>query len=273
MPENPIITLMTDFGLSDPYVGIMKGIIADIAPNAKVIDLTHLIPPQNIRAGALSLDRAYQYFPAGTIHLAVIDPGMGTNRQAIAIRAGHYLFVGPDNGLFTFVIKRAKTNQKPIKIFKLENPHYRLEPVSPVFHGRDLFAPAAAYLAAGAALEDFGEEIDNPVVLSVPFPEQTRRGWSGEVWAVDHFGSLETNLDGSLLDGCDPKNVRIKVAGKMIERWVNTCADGNPGELIALLDSAGRLSICIVNGSAAHVLSAGIGTPVELIFSSSTGNR
>jgi len=265
-PEHPIITLLTDFGISDPYVGIMKGIIADIAPNAKTIDLTHLIPPQNIRAGALALDRAYQYFPAGTIHLAVIDPGVGSTRQAIAIRAGHYLFVGPDNGLFTFVIKRAKENHKQLRTFKLENPHFRLEPVSPVFHGRDLFAPAAAYLAAGAALEDFGVEIDNPVVLNVPFPEQTRRGWSGEVWAVDHFGSLETNLDKSHLEGHDPKNIKVRVAGKTIVHCVSTFAEEKPGQLAAMLDSAGRLSISIVNGNAANVLSAGLGTPVEVIL-------
>jgi S-adenosyl-L-methionine hydrolase (adenosine-forming) len=266
MPEYPIITLLTDFGLSDPYVGIMKGIIADIAPNAKVIDLTHLIPPQNVGAGALALDRAYQYFPAGTIHLAVINPGAGSNRQAIVMRAGHYLFVGPDNGLFTFIIKRAKTNQKQVKAFQLENPRYRLEPASPVFHGCDLFAPAAAYLAAGAAVEDFGREITNPIVLTMPFPEPSRRGWTGEVWAEDYFGSLETNMDSSLLVGCDPQKIKIKIAGKIIDRWVSTFSEGKPGELVVLVDSAGRLSICLVNGSAALELSAGVGTPVELIL-------
>jgi S-adenosyl-L-methionine hydrolase (adenosine-forming) len=266
MPDYPLITLLTDFGISDPYVGIMKGIIADIAPDARVIDLTHLITPQNIREGALALDRAYQYFPAGTIHLAVIDPGVGSDRHAIAMRAGHYLFVGPDNGLFTFVIKRAKASQKPVKTVRLDNPRYRLEPVSPVFHGRDLFAPAAAYLAAGAALENFGNEIENPVILTMSFPESTNRGWKGEIWSVDHFGSLETNMESTLLTGVETKKIKIKISGKWVERWVTTFADGTPGELVAMVNSTGRLCICVVNGSATNELNAGVGTPVELIL-------
>lgn len=266
MPDYPLITLLTDFGISDPYVGIMKGIIADIAPKARVIDLTHMITPQNIREGALALDRAYSYFPAGTIHLAVIDPGVGTERHALAIRTDHYLFVGPDNGLFTFVIKRAKSSQKPIKAVRLENPRYRLEPVSPVFHGRDLFAPAAAYLAAGAALENFGDVIESPVVIPMPFPEAISNGYHGEIWAVDHFGSLETNMESNLLSGIDPKQIRIKVAGKVVDHWVRTFADGEPGELVALVNSSGRLCISLVNGSAANELNAGVGTPVDLIF-------
>ncbi|NLF52521.1 MAG: SAM-dependent chlorinase/fluorinase [Leptolinea sp.] len=266
MPDYPLITLLTDFGISDPYVGIMKGIIADIAPKARVIDLTHMITPQNIREGALALDRAYPYFPAGTIHLAVIDPGVGTERHALAMRTDHYLFVGPDNGLFTFVIKRAKSSQKPIKVVRLENPRYRLEPVSPVFHGRDLFAPAAAYLAAGAALENFGDVIENPVVLTMPFPEAISNGYHGEIWAVDHFGSLETNMESGLLSGIDPKQIRIQVAGKVVDHWVRTFADGEPGELVALVNSSGRLCISIVNGSAANELNVGVGTPVDLII-------
>jgi S-adenosylmethionine hydrolase len=266
MPQFPIISLLTDFGTSDPYVGIMKGIIADIAPNARVIDLTHLIPPQNVRAGALALERSYQYFPAGTIHLAVIDPGVAANRHALVIRAGHYLFVGPDNGLFTFILKRTKDRQKPVKVIKIENPRYRLEPVSPVFHGRDLLAPAAAYLAAGAAVEDFGEELSNPVELTMPSPETNRGGWLGEIWAIDHFGSIETNLDSNLLVGCNPKSLKIKILGKIIDHWVSTYSEGKPGELVALVDSAGRLCICMVNGNAAHNLGANLGTPVELIL-------
>jgi len=265
MDEHPIITLLTDFGLRDPYVGIMKGIISGIAPNAKIIDLTHLIPPQDIRAGALALDRSCKYFPPGTIHLAVVDPGVGTERHALAMRIDRQLFIGPDNGLFTFIIQWGKENRKQVKAFKIENPRFRLEPVSPVFHGRDLFAPAAAYLAAGAALEDFGPEITNPFVLSMAVPERTSSGWVGEIWAVDHFGSLETNFDNTLLSGCDPKRARIHIAEKIIDRWVTTFAEGKPGELVLLIDSADRLCISVVNGSAAKELGVGVGTPVELL--------
>lgn len=268
MPQYPIISLLTDFGLTDPYVGIMKGIIADIAPNARIIDLTHLIPPQNVRAGALALERSYQYFPAGTIHLAVVDPGVAVERHALVIRAGHYLFVGPDNGLFTFILKRTKDKQKPVKVIQIENPRYGLEPASPVFHGRDLLAPAAAYLAAGAAVEDFGKELSNPVVLTMPYPEPTRGGWQGEVWAIDHFGSLETNLEKNLLAGCNPKSLKLKIFGKTIDRWVSSYAEGKPGELVVLMDSAGRLCVCMVNGNAAHNLGADLGTPVELLLNS-----
>ena len=264
--ENPTITLLTDFGLSDPYVGILKGIIADIAPNAKVIDLTHLIPPQNIRAAALALDRSYQYFPADTIHLAVVDPGVGSKRRAIAMRADQFLFVGPDNGIFTFVIKRALDSEKQVRAFLLDNPRYRLEPVSPVFHGRDLFAPAAAFLATGAALEDFGPEIDKPVILDFPLPKPTESGWKGEVWVVDHFGSLETNINAGLLLGNDLSQIKILVAGREIVGIVNTYSDGKPGDLIAIIDSAGRLSISVVNGSAAQLLKVGISSSVEVII-------
>jgi S-adenosylmethionine hydrolase len=266
MTQYPIITLLTDFGLSDPYVGIMKGIIEDISPNSRIIDLTHLIPPQNVRAGSLALERSYKYFPAGTIHLAVINSGVGSNRHALVMRAEHYLFVGPDNGLFSFVIQRAREKDKKFKVYRLENPRYRLEPVSPIFHGREMFAPAAAYLAAGAAVEEFGEVIPNPVILGMPAPEPSSGGWMGEVWAIDHFGSLETNLDSKLLFGCNPKMIKIRIKGKIIDHWVSTFSEGNPGELVALVDSADRLTICMVNGNAASVLGAGMGTPVELIL-------
>ena len=264
--ENPTITLLTDFGLLDPYVGILKGIIADIAPKAKVIDLTHLIPPQNIRAAALALDRSFQYFPPDTIHLAMVDPGVGSKRHAIAMRAGQFLFVGPDNGIFTFVIKRALDSQKQVQTFLLDNPRYRLEPVSPVFHGRDLFAPAAAYLATGAALEDFGPEIQKPIILNFPNPEPTESGWKGEVWLVDHFGSLETNISAGMLLGNDLSRVKILVAGREIVGIVNSYSDGKSGDLIAIVDSAGRLSVSVVNGSAAQILKIGISSPVEAII-------
>jgi S-adenosylmethionine hydrolase len=264
--ENSTITLLTDFGLADPYVGIMKGIIADIAPHANVIDLTHLVPPQNIRFAALALDRAYQYFPAGTIHLAVVDPGVGSNRRAIAIRADQFLFVGPDNGLFTLVIKRALDSQKQVKACLLENPRFRLEPVSPVFQGRDLFAPAAAFLATGATLEDFGVEIENPVMLNLPRPEPTGRGWIGEIWTIDHFGSLESNISAGLLLGNDLSQIKIRVSEKEINGIVSTYSEGKANDLVAIINSAGRLSISVVNGNAAQYLKAGMSTPVEVII-------
>jgi S-adenosylmethionine hydrolase len=142
----PPITLLTDFGLQDPYVGIMKGVIAGIAPGSPVADLTHLVPPGDIRAGALALLSSARFFPPGTVHLAVVDPGVGSRRRPIAIRAGAFSFVGPDNGLFTYV---ARFDEADTRVVEIANPAYRLPAVSNTFHGRDIFAPAAAHLAVG----------------------------------------------------------------------------------------------------------------------------
>jgi S-adenosylmethionine hydrolase len=257
------ISLLTDFGLKDSYVGVMKGVIWNIAPQAQIADITHLIRPQNVLEGALALGGAAPFFPAGTIHLAVVDPGVGTRRRPVAARLGKQYFVGPDNGLCTVVVEQARRAGTPMQFVELDQPGYWLPEVSHVFHGRDLFAPVAAHLCNGVPLEALGTAIDDAVLLELPQPVRTAQGWRGQVLLVDAFGSLSTNLGAGHL--ADMKRCVVQIAGHEIRGLVKTFGEGRPGELVAMLDSSGRLSICIVNGSAEDQLDAKPGDPVELI--------
>jgi S-adenosylmethionine hydrolase len=190
----PILTLLTDFGLQDGYVGIMKGVIWGIAPEVQIADISHAITAQDVLQGALTLRRAAPYFPAGTVHVAVVDPGVGTSRRALAGRLGDQYFVGPDNGLFSLVLEQAEAQGRAVEWVHLTRPEYWLTQVSAIFHGRDVFAPAAAYLANGVPLIKLGEPIHDPLRLALPQPQRTAGGWSAEVIHIDHFGNLATNL-------------------------------------------------------------------------------
>src|SRR5215469_4080210 len=199
----PLIALLTDFGLEDGYPGIMKGVIAGIAPQARLIDITHLIPAQDIATGAWVLYTAWQYFPPRTIFLCVVDPGVGTNRRPVSLFAGDRFFVGPDNGLFSYVLSSALESGGPIQAVELNRARFYLAPVSATFAGRDLFAPCAAHLAAGMALEDLGTPID-PEELSqrVAPPPPTQEGGRlfGTVAHCDHFGNVITNIRSELAE-------------------------------------------------------------------------
>ncbi len=256
------ITLLSDFGTSDEYVGVMKGVISGIAPDALLIDLTHGIPPQDISAGALALGRAFPYFPPGTIHLAVVDPGVGTSRRPMAARLGEQFFVGPDNGLFTLVYRRALAGGQAVSLVHLDRPQYHLEKISASFHGRDIFAPAAAHLAAGVPLSELGSFFADPVLLDLPEPVRLPGGWHGAVVHVDAFGNLATNISREHLSGFTVTLVSIR--GQQIPGLSTAYARRKPGQLAALIDSAGCLSIVEVNGSAARRLSAGVGERVEV---------
>lgn len=259
-----IITLTTDFGERDGYVGIMKGVILGLAPAVHFVDLSHLITPQNITEGALVLERGWLYFPAGTIHLAIVDPGVGTSRRALAARIGDYFFVGPDNGLCTPLVIHAQSLGWPVKIYHLNQPKFWLPNPSSVFHGRDIFSPVAAHLATGTPIEEMGAPIDNPVLFNLAQPRQLANGWQAEVTQVDHFGDLSTNLTPQHLAGAEVAH--IEIGGELVRRLVSTFAEAHPGELVALYDSNNRLSICEANGSAAVRLGASVGTPVKVIL-------
>jgi S-adenosylmethionine hydrolase len=261
-----LITLLTDFGLQDGYPGIMKGVIWGIAPDAQIADLSHSIPPQDILAGALALGRAAPYFPPGTIHVAVVDPGVGTQRRAMAARIGESYFVGPDNGLCTVLLDQAAG---AVQAVQLDRPRFWLPVVSHSFHGRDIFAPAAAHLANGVALDELGSPLAQGVVrLIIPQPTPLaapgRRGWRGQVIHVDAFGNLATNFTRQHV----PEAVvpRVRIAGQEISGLVHTFGEGQPGDLLAMLDSAGQVSVCEVNGSAARRLKAAAGEPVEIFW-------
>jgi S-adenosylmethionine hydrolase len=257
------ITLLTDFGLHDGYNGVLKGVIWNILPEAQIADISHTIAPQNIAEGALILARTAFFFPAGTVHVAVVDPGVGTARRPIAMQLGEHFFVGPDNGLFTLVRQRAERQGLPVEMVALDQPKYWRPQVSNVFHGRDIFSPVAAHLASGVPLSEVGSPISDPVQLEMPLPVRTAQGWTGQVLAADMYGNLATNIYQSDLAGMDVR--RIRIAGEEIHGMVRTFGDRPAGELIALIDSDDELAICVVNGSAAARLQVGPGAEVEVM--------
>ena len=257
-----VITLTTDFGSGDHGISQMKGVIWTIAPEAQLVDLTHEIPRHDILAAQFELESAAPYFPEGSIHLVVIDPGVGTQRRAIATRLGLQFFVGPDNGLVTPLLQRAEAHHWPVEMVHANRSQYWRETVSPIFHGRDIFAPLAAYLARGVLLAELGERINNPIRLSIPAPEMLKNGWRGQIIQVDHFGNLAANIRGFHLEGMGP--VQIIIGGVTLRGLSRTFGDGQPGDLLAMIDSSNHLSICRVNGSAAQHLKAGPGEPVEV---------
>jgi S-adenosyl-L-methionine hydrolase (adenosine-forming) len=258
-----IITLMTDFGLKDGNVGVMKGVIWGIAPNAQIADISHLISPQNVPEAALILARSAPYFPPGTVHLAVVDPGVGTSRRPIAARVGRQSLVLPDNGLLTLLLEKAEQDGQPVEIVHLDRPKYRLPDVSHVFHGRDIFAPAAAHLAAGVPLSALGSRISDPVRLDLPRPQRTPAGLRGQIVHIDHFGNLSTNIRQEDLEEVGELVVRLGEAEA--PGLVRTFGESRAGELVALYGSTGSLIVSVVNGSAAERLGARVGDEVEVI--------
>ena len=257
-----IITLTTDFGIKDGNVGVMKGVIWGIAPDAQIADISHTISPQNIREGALILARSVPYYPSGSIHIAVVDPGVGTQRRPIAARLGAQRFVGPDNGLITLLLERAERELWPVEIVHLDKPQYWLPEVSHVFHGRDIFAPAAGYLAAGVSLEMLGSPIDDPVRLQLPEPERTESGLRGEVIHIDHFGNISTNIRYEHLGV--GLNAIVRLGGIEVHGLVKTFGERPSGEWVALYGSTGNLLVAVVNGSASQRLNTKIGDEVEV---------
>lgn len=257
------ISLLTDFGLQDGFVGVMHAVILDIAPSVQVIDLTHQIEPQNIMQAALILADSYRYFPSGSVHVAVVDPGVGTGRAAMAAKVGDHYFVSPDNGILTRVFLQAEREGETIQAVRLENRKYWLAEISQTFHGRDIFAPTAAHLANEVALTELGSRLDSPVRLDIPSPVRSRNGWQAEVLYCDHFGNLVTNLDREQIKGGRIKEVWI--GGAVIQRILSTYGEADSGTLIALFDSGGHLSISRVNGNAAASLRLHAGAQVEII--------
>lgn len=258
------VTLLTDFGLRDGYVGVMKGVIYGIAPHVQIADISHFISPQNIMEGALALGRVSAYFPPGTVHIAVVDPGVGTARRPIAARIGAHYFVGPDNGLFTVVLERAERSGDHVTLVHLDRPRFWLPMISNVFHGRDIFSPVGAHLANEIPLDDVGTRIGNIVRLDIPRVEQSQNGFRGQVTSIDHFGNLATNILREHLTGMNLRSIKVCLGGVEINGLVNTFGDRSPGELIALFGTTNDLIVSVVNGSAADRLHVQVGEPVEV---------
>ena len=266
----PII-LLTDFGLEDGYVGIMKGVIEGIAPGATVIDLSHDLPAQSILAGTLTLQRAVEYFPPESVFVCVIDPGVGTERRSIAAKLGNRFYVGPDNGLITLWLEDCERKDETVEIVHLDQPQYWLPELSSSFHGRDVYAPTGAHLAMGTALQDLGTPIVDPICIEIPVPQPTNRGWLGHILHIDHFGNLATNIERKHLIAFDEnieqgiEKVRVRYGEYTIHGIQVTFGKAPAGSLTAIIDSAGRLSLTVVNGNAQEYLNAEIGDAVRVI--------
>ena len=265
-----VITLMTDFGIKDGNVGVMKGVIWGICPNAQISDLSHMIAAQNIREAAVIFARSVPYLPTGSIHVVVVDPGVGTQRRPMAAQIGDWFYVGPDNGTITGLLERAEQEGWQTKFVELTNREFWLPVISHVFHGRDIFSPVAAHLANGVPPTDLGTPFDNPVRLELPKPQRTQGGWRGEVTHIDHFGNISTNIRVEHLGEAMKQKEKITVSlnGRMIQGMVDTFGERHPGELIALLGSTGNLAIAVVNGSALNLLGMKVGDGVEVAIKS-----
>jgi S-adenosylmethionine hydrolase len=260
-----ILSLTTDFGTKDGNTGVMKGVIWGINPEIQIADLSHYITPQNVREASLVLDRQVWYFPPGTVHVVVVDPGVGTKRRPIASQIGQHFFVGPDNGVFSLLYERAEKNGWPVKIVHTNNSKYWLSDISNVFHGRDIFSPVGAYLASGVNLEDLGEVIDDPIRFDLPQPTLRDKAVVGQVMRIDHFGNIITNIRAEHISSMEDVNVTL--CGYTIEGMVKTFGERRPGEIIALFGSTGYLIISEVNGSASNRLSPKIDDFVEVLAS------
>jgi len=255
-----IITLTTDFGTRDPFVGLMKGVILGINPRVHLVDLTHEIAPHDILEGALALEAAVPFFPPGSVHLAVVDPGVGSQRRAVALAAQGQLFVGPDNGLFTFLL-----GAPGVSAVALENPAYALPRISQTFHGRDRFAPAAAHLSSGAPLPDLGPPVTDLVQLAWPGARLEAGSLVGEVIHVDRFGNLVTSVRAEEVEALGPPDaVTVAVAGRMIRGVSRSYADRPAGEPGAIVGSSQRLEVFVREANARTALGVERGAPVRL---------
>ena len=259
-----VISLTTDFGQLNGFVGVMKGVIWGIAPEVQIADITHDIPPQDVRLGAYALWRAVPFFPFGSVHIAVVDPGVGTHRRPIGLRIGDQYFIVPDNGLITPILSDGENAGQPIEMVHLNNPDYWLPEVSNTFHGRDIFAPTGAHLAHGVPLMALGDPITDPVRLEFSQPKKTDQGWEAHITIIDVFGNLTTDLPARAI--ADVKDITFKLRDHVIDGLVRSYGHRKTGELIALVDSENYIEISVVNGNAAGILSAQIGDPVEVII-------
>jgi S-adenosyl-L-methionine hydrolase (adenosine-forming) len=263
----PIITLTTDFGLNDHFIGAMKGVILGIAPEAQIVDISHAVQPFDILDGALTISQAYSYFPSETVHMVIVDPGVGTTRRPIILTGDRHIFVAPDNGVLSLVYAR----EERISVRHVTAEHYFLQPRSNTFHGRDIFSPVAANLAKGVQSDRFGEEITDYVRFGAPRPkpvdEKTLRG---VVLKVDRFGNLITNItpqDAPQLFGLDPPPFKIAIGTKApATRICTNYAEGSPGEVFGILGSMGFLEVAANRGSAFQLLGAGKGSEVNVVM-------
>ena len=262
------VAMVSDFGLIDSYVGVMKGVILGIAPGVSIVDITHQMPPQNVAAARFTLGTAVKYFPEGTVFLAVVDPGVGTQRRAIALNVDNHYFVGPDNGIFSAILEHPSA----IAAVALTNPNYWRTPAPrTTFHGRDIFAPAAAHLANGVPLQALGEAIAPETLtrLTPPKPQTTSNGWVGHIQSIDHFGNLITTIPGEWVTDASwfIQTEQDSIPGGQ------TYGVAQPGQLVALVGSHGWVEIAQNQGNGAIALGLTYGDQVHIITEKSGSSR
>lgn len=265
MPR-PIITLTTDFGTNDHFVGALKGVIVDIVPDAQIVDISHAVQPFDVLDGALAIAQSYSYFPVGTVHMVVVDPGVGTNRRPIIASSDGFHFVAPDNGVLSMVYAR----EERIRVRHVTSDHYFRQPVSNTFHGRDVFAPIAAYLAKQVDSDKFGDEIEDYVRFAAPRPKAVAENrMRAVVLKVDRFGNLITNVtpqDAPAIFGDQAGAFKIVVGSREITEIRTAYAEGAPGQVFGVLGSMGYLEIVANRAAAAQLTGAGKGSEVSIFF-------
>jgi len=262
-----IVTLTTDFGEQDYYVGAMKGVILDVSPDTEVIDLCHNVLPYDILDAAFTIAQSYRWFPLRTVHLVVVDPGVGTQRRPILVSGDRHFFIGPDNGVFSFIYPE----QEKLTVWHITGDHYFHQPVSNTFHARDVFAAVAGWLAKGVEARQFGDEIEDYTKLTIPKPQAVNdKSWKGMVLKVDRFGNVITNIaaaDCPALFAEPTPPFKLSAGGKDITKLVPNYAEGGQGEIFALLGSSGYLEIATNRGGAGKLLSLNRGGEVTLQLS------
>ncbi|MBV8821129.1 MAG: SAM-dependent chlorinase/fluorinase [Acidobacteriaceae bacterium] len=257
---NPLITLTTDFGSVDHFTGTMKGVIYNIAPRVRIVDISHEIQPFEVTDAAFVIAQAYSYFPKKTIHVVVIDPGVGSARRPLLAEMAGQHFIAPDNGVLSMICAREKA-----KVRHITAERYFLSPLSRTFHGRDIFAPVAAHLAAGVKPAQFGKQVDDYLRLNLVKASRTgKRNWTGVVLKVDHFGNLITNLRIDEFQAVRTRPFELNIGLEKLTRLALTFSEGNPGELFVIVGSSGYLEVAANQDSAARRLRCGAGSPVEL---------
>ncbi len=274
MPYRPVITLTTDFGTNDHFVGALKGVIVDIVPDVQIVDISHAVQAFDVLDGALAIAQAYSYFPNGTVHVVVVDPGVGTTRRPILASSDGYHFVAPDNGVLSMVYAR----EERIHVRHITSEHYFRHPVSNTFHARDVFAPVAAWLAKQVDSHKFGDEIEDYVRFAAPKPKAVdKTRLRGVVLKVDRFGNLITNVtpeDAPMLFAAQSTAFKIVVGGREVTEIRKAYAEGAPGEVFGILGSMGYLEIVANRAAAAQITGAGKGSEVNIILgeASAAGN-
>lgn len=265
MPHRPIVTLTTDFGTNDYFVGAVKGVILDIVPEAAIVDISHAVQPYDVLDGALTISQTYSYFPTGTVHMVVVDPGVGTARRPILASSDGYHFVAPDNGVLSMVYAK----EERIHVRHITSEHYFRQPISNTFHGRDIFAPCAAYLAKLVDSHKFGDEIEDYVKFAAPKPKPAGENrLRAVVLKVDRFGNLITNVTPddapALFSG--KSSFKITVGNKEITEIRSNYAEGGPGEVFGIIGSMGYLEIVANRAAAAQITGAGKGSEVSIFL-------